>query len=259
MFFAVISIMPEMFQAVQGFGITRRAFERSQATLHLINPRDFTKDNYRRIDERPFGGGPGMLMMAEPLQKAILHAKSLFKAHCTAHNLSDTLCPVVYLSPQGESLSEPKVVDFAKFDGMILLCGRYEGVDERLIQCYVDTEISIGDYVLTGGELPAMVLMDSIIRRLPSVMNDDKSAKEDSFVDGLLDCPHYTKPYDFQGLKVPEVLMSGHHAKIAKWRFLEQVKRTQSRRFDLWERFTPTKQQQKWLDQADLSDDISAD
>ena len=140
----------------------------------------------------------------------------------------------------------------ASLDGMILLCGRYEGIDERLLERYVDSEISIGDYVLTGGELPAMVVMDSVIRRLPQVMGDDLSAEQDSFVDGLLDCPHYTKPLDFHGDGVPKVLLSGHHANIAKWRFLEQVKRTQLRRPDLWEKFTPTKQQLKWL--KDLND-----
>ncbi len=250
MFFAVISILPEMFAAMTDFGVVGRAIKRQQASISLINPRDFTTDNYRRIDERPFGGGPGMVMMAEPLEKAILHAKDLARqAGC---RVDDGACPVVYLSPQGKQLDEPSVVQMASLDGMILLCGRYEGIDERLLERYVDTEISIGDYVLTGGELPAMVVMDSVIRRLPQVMGDDLSAEQDSFVDGLLDCPHYTKPLDFHGDGVPKVLLSGHHANIAKWRFLQQVKRTQLRRPDLWEKFTPTKQQLKWL--KDLKD-----
>ena len=232
------------------FGVVGRAIKRQQAGISLINPRDFTTDNYRRIDERPFGGGPGMVMMAEPLEKAILHAKELARqAGC---RVDDGACPVVYLSPQGKHLNEPSVVQMASLDGMILLCGRYEGIDERVLERYVDSEISIGDYVLTGGELPAMVVMDSVIRRLPQVMGDDLSAEQDSFVDGLLDCPHYTKPLDFHGDGVPKVLLSGHHANIAKWRFLEQVKRTQLRRPDLWEKFTPTKQQLKWL--KDLND-----
>lgn len=255
MFFAVISILPEMFASITDFGIVGRAVKRRQTTIKLINPRDFTNDNYRRIDDRPFGGGPGMVMMAEPLEKAILYAKDLARQH----GCDMTKCPVVYPSPQGKSLSESLVVELSALDGMIILCGRYEGVDERLLDRYVDLEISLGDYVLTGGELPAMVVIDSLVRRLPSVMNDDQSAKQDSFVDGLLDCPHYTKPLDFHGQKVPSVLLSGHHANIAKWRFLSQVKRTQARRMDLWESFKPTKQQAKWLkdlenfDQADKS------
>lgn len=251
MFFAVISIMPQMFTAVCDYGITGRAVARGQAVIHTINPRDFTVDNYKRIDERPFGGGPGMVMMAEPLQKAILHAKALASEHFTKLGIEAPNCPTVYLSPQGKTLDEPTVVEFAKLDGMILLCGRYEGIDERLLEQYVDIEVSIGDYVLTGGELPAMVLMDSVIRRIPAVMGDDNSAIEDSFVDGLLDCPHYTKPMDFHGQKVPEVLLSGHHANIAKWRFLQQVKRTKARRPDLWEKFIPTKEQLKWLKSLD--------
>lgn len=251
MFFAVISIMPQMFDAVRDFGITGRAVSREQVSIHVINPRDFTTDNYKRIDERPFGGGPGMVMMAEPLQKAICHAKSLAAEYFADKGITNPVCPVVYLSPQGEQLNESLVLACADYDGMILLCGRYEGIDERLLESYVDAEISIGDYVLTGGELPAMIVMDSVIRRLPSVMGDDKSALEDSFVDGLLDCPHYTKPLDFEGKAVPDVLLSGHHANIAKWRFLQQVKRTQARRPDLWQAFTPTKEQAKWLKSLD--------
>lgn len=177
----------------------------SKPKISLINPRDFTTDNYRRIDERPFGGGPGMVMMAEPLEKAILHAKELARqAGC---RVDGGACPVVYLSPQGKQLDEPSVLQMASLDGMILLCGRYEGIDERLLERYVDTEISIGDYVLTGGELPAMVVMDSVIRRLPQVMGDDLSAEQDSFVDGLPDCPHYTKPLDFHGDGVPYAIV----------------------------------------------------
>lgn len=249
MFLAFISIMPQMFEALS-FGITGRAVERGQVVIHTINPRDFAIDNYRRIDERPFGGGPGMVMMAEPLEKAILHTKALAVEYFAKHGIANPTCPVIYLSPQGQTLDEETVLAHAKFDGMILLCGRYEGVDERLIECYVDSQISIGDYVLTGGELPAMVLADSVIRRLPDVMNDE-SAEQDSFVDGLLDCPHYTKPLIFKDKKVPEVLLTGHHANIAKWRFLEQVKRTKTHRPDLWAKFSPTKEQAKWLKELD--------
>ena len=245
MFFAVISILPEMFAAISQYGITGRALQRQQAELLLINPRDFTTDNYRRIDERPFGGGAGMVMMATPLEQAILFAKQ----QATARG---NHCPVLYLSPQGKTLNESAVLDLGQYDGLILLCGRYEGIDERLIEQYVDLECSIGDYVLTGGELPAMVLMDSLIRRLPDVMGDDLSAQQDSFVDGLLDYPQYTKPLVFNGATVPEVLLSGHHAKIAQWRFVQQAYRTAQRRPDLWQAFTPTKQQLKWLTQANL-------
>ncbi|MDO5651185.1 MAG: tRNA (guanosine(37)-N1)-methyltransferase TrmD [Moraxella sp.] len=241
MYFAVISIMPEMFVSITEHGITGRAIQSGRAVCELINPRDFTTDNYRRIDERPFGGGAGMVMMAEPLAKAIEFAQAQAQAHGCHH------CPVVYLSPQGRTLNETLVKSCLRFDGMILLCGRYDGIDERLIARYVDMELSIGDYVLTGGELPAMVLMDSVIRRLPNVMNDDTSAVADSFVDGLLDYPQYTKPIDFAGAAVPAVLLSGHHANIAKWRFLAQAKRTKARRADMWQAFTPNKQQAKWL------------
>lgn len=251
MYFAVISILPDMFAAIREFGITGRAVEQQQVTIDCINPRDFTTDNYRRIDERPYGGGPGMVMMAEPLAKAITHAKAQAANH--GCRVDAQHCPVVYLSPQGHTLSETQVVAMTEYDGMILLCGRYEGIDERLLMQYVDSEVSIGDYVLTGGELPAMVLMDSLIRRLPEVMGDAQSAEQDSFVDGLLDWPHFTKPVLYDDMAVPDVLLSGHHANIAKWRFLQQAERTQQRRPDLWQAFTPSKQQQKWLTEATLA------
>lgn len=249
MFFAVISIMPDMFAALKDFGITARALQNQQAIIKCINPRDFTHDNYRRIDERPYGGGAGMVMMAEPLAKAIVHAKSLANQH--GCQIDAKHCPVVYLSPQGKTLDESLVQSLVPLDGMILLCGRYDGVDERLLERYVDKQISIGDYVLSGGELPAMVLMDSMIRRLPNVMGDELSAQQDSFVDGLLDYPQYTKPLEFEGLKVPEVLLSGHHANIAKWRFGQQVMRTKQLREDLWQQFVPNNAQQIWLKDID--------
>ena len=250
MFFFFFCILPKMFEATTDFGITGGAVERGEVVIRIVNPRGFTTDNYRRIDERPFGGGPGMVMLAEPLERAILYAKALADEYFASAGKDNPICPVIYLSPQGKTLDEQTVLRCSEQDGMILLCGRYEGIDERLLSAYVDGEISIGDYVLTGGELPAMVLMDSVIRRLPSVLNDDKSAMEDSFVDGLLDCPHYTKPLIFKDKKVPDVLLSGHHANIAKWRFLEQVKRTKTRRPDLWECFTPTKEQARWLQES---------
>ncbi|CAG69984.1 MULTISPECIES: tRNA (guanosine(37)-N1)-methyltransferase TrmD [Acinetobacter] len=241
MFFAVITLFPEMFEAITAYGISGRATKRQIATVSCINPRDFAEGNYKRVDERPFGGGPGMVMMAEPLAKAIIHAKQLAEQAGCVH------APVVYMSPQGKTLNEHAVQQFVDYDGLIVLCGRYEGVDERLIQHYVDQEWSIGDYVLSGGELPAMVLLDSIIRRLPDAMSDEQSHIQDSFVDGLLDCPQYTKPDHFEGLDVPEVLKSGHHANIEKWRFLQRYQRTLDRRPELVEKVTLTKQQRKWL------------
>ncbi len=252
MYFAVISIFPEMFASIREFGITGRAVTQEQVTIECINPRDYTTDNYRRVDERPYGGGPGMVMMAEPLAQAIEAAK--LRASQQGCRIGKANCPVIYMSPQGQTLSENSVLDMTKYDGMILLCGRYEGIDERLLSQYVDLEVSIGDYVLSGGELPAMVMIDSVIRRLPDVMGDKLSAEQDSFVDGLLDCPHYTKPYEFAGMAVPEVLLSGHHANIAKWRFIQQVKRTQTRRPDLWQAFTPTAEQAQWLKALEKQD-----
>ncbi len=244
MWFSVITLFPEMFAALCNFGITGRAITRGQASVACLNPRDFTVDTYRRIDERPFGGGPGMVMMAQPLANAIRHAKDA----AVAQGLTNV--PVVYLSPQGRKLDEIGVKMLQQSDGLILLCGRYEGVDERLIQRYVDQEWSIGDYVLTGGELPAMVLMDSLIRRLPDVMGDNASAEQDSFVAGLLDCPHYTKPEIFEGLGVPDVLKSGHHLQIEKWRFLQSIARTQARRPELLKDVVLDKQQKKWIADA---------
>ncbi|GAA0322755.1 tRNA (guanosine(37)-N1)-methyltransferase TrmD [Psychrobacter aestuarii] len=255
MYFAVISIFPEMFTAIRDFGITARACNEGKVTIECINPRDYTADNYRRIDERPYGGGPGMVMMAEPLAKAIDDARS--RAQAYGCRIDAAHCPVVYLSPQGRQLDEGGVLAMSKYEGMILLCGRYEGIDERLLSQYVDTEISIGDYVLTGGELPAMVVMDSVIRRLPEVMGDAQSAEQDSFVDGLLDCPHYTKPHVFADMPVPEVLMSGHHANIAKWRFTQQVQRTKARRPDLWQAFRPSAEQAAWLKKMPKDNDAS--
>lgn len=249
MWIAVITLFPEMFQAITDYGISGRAVKRDLIQFYCINPRDFAQGNYKRVDERPFGGGPGMVMMAEPLAKAIHHAKYL------AEQAGLSNVPVVYMSPQGQTLNEHYVQQYYQLDGMIVLCGRYEGIDERLIQRYVDIEISIGDYVLSGGELAAMVFLDSLIRRLPAVMSDEQSALQDSFVDGLLDCPQYTKPDCFEGLHVPEVLKSGHHAKIEKWRFLQRYQRTLQRRPELVEHVELTQQQKQWLkDLIHLSD-----
>ena len=222
--FAVISIFPEMFEAISCYGITRRAMAQAKVSLTTINPRQFADNNYQRIDDRPFGGGPGMVMLYDPLEKSIRQAKKALK--CGAK--------VVYLSPQGKPLTQKKVKALSREDALILLCGRYEGVDERVIEQHVDEEISIGDYVLSGGELPAMVLMDSIVRMLPETLNTHSSIVEDSFYDGLLDCPHYTRPASLPEVgDVPDVLLSGNHEKIQQWRHQQKLKRTFLRRKDM--------------------------
>ena len=222
--FDVITLFPEMFTALTASGITRRAFEQQKFGLHLWNPRDFTSDNHRTVDDRPYGGGPGMVMMAAPLEAAISAAKA-------RQQQSGLQAPrTIYLSPQGAPLDHRKVVQLSAEQGLVLLCGRYEAVDQRLLDRCVDEEISLGDFVLSGGELPAMALMDAVIRLLPGVLNDDASAVEDSFVNGLLDCPHYTRPEVYEGVAVPEVLLGGHHAEIAKWRREKSLEATLNKR-----------------------------
>ncbi len=225
--FDVVTLFPDMFAAITQSGITRRAFEQKKCALSLWNPRDFTTDNYRTIDDRPYGGGPGMVMMAKPLEAAIEAA--------TDRQLQQGLPKprVVYLSPQGRPLTHERVMQLTAESGMVLLCGRYEAVDQRLLDRCVDEEISLGDFVLSGGELPAMALMDAVIRQLPGVLNDDVSAVEDSFVNGLLDCPHYTRPEVYEGIAVPPVLMGGHHAEIEKWRREQSLLATAKKRPDL--------------------------
>lgn len=230
-----------MFEALTASGITRRAQERESYQLRLWNPRDFTSNNYRTVDDRPYGGGPGMVMLAEPLEKAIEAAR---QAQVAAGGEQPK---VVYLSPQGRLLDHALVMELVTTGGLILLAGRYEGVDERLLRRQVDEEISIGDYVLSGGELPAMVLMDSIIRQLPGVLGDAESAEQDSFVNGLLDYPHYTRPEVYQGENVPEVLMSGNHALIQKWRLKQALGRTWQRRPDLLAKRQLTKEESRLL------------
>ncbi|HZV98810.1 MAG TPA: tRNA (guanosine(37)-N1)-methyltransferase TrmD [Methylophilaceae bacterium] len=225
--FDVISLFPQMFEAVSKFGITARALEKKLYELALWNPRDFTTDNYKTVDDRPYGGGPGMVMLAEPLEKAINAAKARQQTIGVARS------KVIHLSPQGKPLTHELVMRLAQEPGLILLASRYEGVDERLLASVVDEEYSIGDYVLSGGELPAMVLIDAIVRQLPDALGDADSAAEDSFVDGLLDCPHYTRPEEYKGVKVPEVLMSGNHAKIKQWRLKMSLQRTRARRPEL--------------------------
>jgi tRNA (guanine37-N1)-methyltransferase len=226
--FACVSIFPEMFAAVTHSGITRRALEEGRWLWQGWNPRDFADNAWRRVDDRPFGGGPGMVMQAGPLERAIAAAKAQQREAGVASSR------VIYLSPQGAPLTHERVMRLATGDeGLILLCGRYEGVDERLIERCVDEEISIGDFVLSGGELPAMVLIDAVVRQLPGVLGDAASAVEDSFVGGLLDCPHYTRPELYEGKSVQEVLMSGDHKRIRRWRLKQSLARTRKRRPDL--------------------------
>ena len=240
--FDVITLFPEMFDAITQYGVTRRAAEQGKFVLQTWNPRDFTTDNYRTVDDRPYGGGPGMVMLAEPLEKAIAAAKAAQGASGMAKSC------VIHLSPQGRPLTHEVVKELlARDEGLILLASRYEGVDERLVRQYVNEEISIGDYVLSGGELAAMVLMDSLVRQIPGVLGDAESAQQDSFVQGLLDCPHYTRPEVYNGEDVPEVLMSGHHAEIEKWRLKQALGRTAERRPDLLAARQLTKQEARLL------------
>ena len=226
--FDCITLFPEMFVAITQSGITRRALEEKRWGWQGWNPRDFAENTWRRVDDRPFGGGPGMVMQPGPLEKAIESARAKQRAAGLAKSR------VIYLSPQGAPLTHERVMQLATGEeGLILLCGRYEGIDERLIERCVDEEISIGDFVLSGGELPAMVLIDAVVRQLPGVLGDAASAVEDSFVGGLLDCPHYTRPEVYEGATVPEALLSGDHKRIRRWRLRQSLARTRKRRPDL--------------------------
>jgi tRNA (guanine37-N1)-methyltransferase len=235
--FDVISLFPEMFAAMRP-GVTGRAIERGQVTLQLWNPRDFAGDAHRTVDDRPYGGGPGMVMMVEPLRQAIQAARAASPAS-----------RVLYLSPQGRRLDQAAVRRMAEESGFVLLAGRYEGIDERLIDAFVDEEWSIGDYVLSGGELPAMALMDAVIRLLPGVLGHVDSAEQDSYVDGLLDFPHYTRPEEIEGSTVPEVLISGNHELIRRWRLQQALGRTWLRRPDLLEGRRLSGEEQVLLDE----------
>jgi len=225
--FDVVTLFPEMFTAITQSGITRRAFEQKKCALSLWNPRDFTSDKHRTVDDRPYGGGPGMVMMVKPLEAAVQAAK----ARQTEQGLA--VPRVVYMSPQGKALTHERVMQLRTEPGLVLLCGRYEAVDQRFLDSCVDEDISLGDFVLSGGEIPAMALMDAVIRQLPGVLHDDASAVEDSFVNGLLDCPHYTRPEVYEGAAVPAVLMGGHHVEIEKWRRERALEATAKKRPDL--------------------------
>ncbi|MBI2317100.1 MAG: tRNA (guanosine(37)-N1)-methyltransferase TrmD [Betaproteobacteria bacterium] len=221
--FDCVTLFPHMFAAVTDAGITGRALTQGLWEIALWNPREFASDAYRTVDDRPYGGGPGMVMLAEPLEKAIAAAKA--DAPGAAR--------VIHLSPQGRVLDHARIVSLAAEARLVLLCGRYEGIDERLVMRCVDEELSIGDYVISGGELAAMVLIDALVRQLPGALGDEHSAEQDSFVDGLLDCPQYTRPETYRGEPVPPVLLSGHHAEIGRWRRKQSLGRTWLRRPEL--------------------------
>jgi tRNA (guanine37-N1)-methyltransferase len=247
--FGVVTLFPEMFEPFLDQGVFGRAVKNGIIQVDIFNPRDYTTDKHRTVDDRPYGGGPGMLMMVQPLTDAISDAKAALGENSL----------VVYLTPQGQTLNQTAVQSLTQLPNIILVAGRYEGIDERVINALVDQEWSIGDYVLSGGELPAMVLMDSVSRLLPDVLGHSQSAVEDSFTDGLLDCPHYTRPEVLNGEVVPSVLLSGNHEKIRQWRLTKSLKRTLERRPDLLNYLALTEEQQKILTQLKCEQKLQQD
>jgi len=235
--FGIVTLFPEMMQMFTQQGVTGRSVKNGKVQVECFNPRDYTHDKHRTVDDRPYGGGPGMLMMVQPLKDAILAAKQA----------AGEQTKVIYLSPQGKKLDQAGVKQLSENDKLILVAGRYEGIDERVIQNQVDEEWSIGDYVLSGGELPAMILMDAIARLVPGVLGHEQSAQQDSFSDGLLDCPHYTRPENLDGKLVPKVLLSGDHDKIRQWRLQQSLGRTWQRRPELLNDLALTEEQQRLL------------
>lgn len=233
----VITLFPEMFDAITNHGVTGRAIRNGLIEFHCWNPRDFTHDRHRTVDDRPYGGGPGMLMMVQPLRDAIQAAKAQ----------AGPGVKVIYMSPQGRKLNHAGVQQLATSDRLLFIAGRYEGIDERLISAEVDEEWSVGDYVLSGGELPVMTTIDAIARFVPGVLGHAQSAEQDSFSDGLLDCPHYTRPEVLDGESVPEVLLSGNHERIRQWRLTQSLTRTWKRRPDLLTDLALTDEQQRIL------------
>jgi tRNA (guanine37-N1)-methyltransferase len=238
--FDAVTLFPEMFAAVTQSGITRRAMEAGLWRLETWNPRDFTTDNYRTIDDRPYGGGPGMVMLAEPLEKTL---------DAVAASQGEAKGRVIYLSPQGRRLDHAVVIELSQERALTLLCGRYEGVDERLLRRRVDEELSLGDFVLSGGELAAMALIDAVVRQLPGALGDEDSALEESFAQGLLDCPQYTRPETYAGEKVPEVLLSGNHERIRRWRLKQALGRTWLRRPELLAARSMSKEERELLEE----------
>lgn len=243
MWFGLVSLFPEMFEPFTSMGVFGRAVSAGLVEVSVTNPRDFAHDKHRTVDDRPYGGGPGMLMKVQPLRDAIDCAKKELRDKKGVEG------KVVYLSPQGRKLDDALSRHLASEPGLICVSGRYEGVDERVIESHIDLEISIGDYVLSGGEIASMVLMDSVARHLDGVLGHSSSAEEDSFADGLLDCPHYTRPEVLDGQKVPDVLLSGDHEKIRKWRVKQSLCRTYERRPDLLDEKNLTREQKQLLDE----------
>ena len=239
MHIGVVTLFPEMVSTIAEYGVVGRARRNALVTLDIENPRDHTSDVHRTVDDRPYGGGPGMVMQYAPLAGAV----------AAARERSPKDSPVVYLSPQGGVFDQATARRYARLPGLILLAGRYEGVDERFIESQVDEELSIGDFVLSGGEVAAMAVIDAVVRLLPGVLGDDESAAQDSFMEGLLDCPHYTRPEEIEGRNVPDVLLSGDHAEIARWRLKQALGRTYERRPDLVEKLELSDEQQALLDE----------
>jgi tRNA (guanine37-N1)-methyltransferase len=220
----IVTLFPELVEAVASAGVTGRARERGLWQLGTVNPRDFVTDRHRTVDDRPYGGGPGMVMLAEPLEKAIVAGRDALIGEGVS------VPRVIYMSPQGECLTHGRVAELAALQGLVIIAGRYEGVDERVLEHAVDLELAIGDFVVSGGELPALMLIDAIVRLLPGALNDAQSSVQESFVGGLLDCQHYTRPEIYAGRAVPAVLLSGNHAEIARWRLKQSLGRTWQRR-----------------------------
>jgi tRNA (guanine37-N1)-methyltransferase len=246
----VVTLFPEMVQQAAAVGVTGRAQERGLWRLRTWNPRDFATDAHRTVDDRPYGGGPGMVMLPGPLAQAIAAARAAQQEDGVARSR------VIHMTPAGVPLRHARVAELAAGDGnaaagYVILAGRYEGIDERLVAREVEEEIAVGDFVVSGGELPALMLIDAIARLLPGALNDEQSAREDSFADGLLDCPHYTRPEVFEGMAVPDVLLSGHHAEIRRWRLLQSLRRTRERRPDLLAGRRLTKEEAALLGQDD--------
>ena len=233
----IVTLFPEMFAAVSEYGVTGRAVREGLVDLSFWNPRDYTQDKHRTVDDRPYGGGPGMLMKTEPLELAVGAAKQALPG-----------AKVIYLTPQGKVLDQAAINRLAQEQAVIMLCGRYEGIDERVIETQVDEEWSLGDYVLSGGELAAMACLDAITRLQPGALGHEESADQDSFMQGLLDCPHYTRPEHYAGKSVPPVLLSGDHEAIRKWRLQQSLGRTWQRRPELLERMTLTDEEKALLD-----------
>jgi len=241
MHIAVVTLFPEMFAAISEQGISSRALQSGLVKLDCINPRDFTTDRHRTVDDKPFGGGPGMLMKSAPLTAAIAAGRERLAGEGRPHT--------VYLSPQGKPLNQGKVLELASRDRLVLVCGRYQGVDARLLETEIDEEVSLGDFVLSGGELAAMVLIDAMIRFQPGALGDEGSARVDSFANGLLHCPEYTRPQEIDGLAVPEVLLSGDHEAIRKWRLKQSLGVTWLKRPDLLESLELDQEQESLLKQ----------